>query len=159
MNHPGPFMPLFIAAFIAADILVVYVIIRAMMRNSWDVLTRRFPFDQPAPDALTRRFQSFKLGILNLGWSIHVTVDAEHLHLRPAWFCRRLGMTPVSIPWDDITFLRRLGRSPYATARIAGLTMTGPMWCFSLADNDTPDTDALSNDADEIEASDDSGQI
>lgn len=95
----------------------------------WRPTFRDFPVQEPAPDAVRRSFQSFGIGIVNMGLSIHVAVDAEYLHLTPLAIWRALGATPVSIPWSAMEPVGRSGR----VVRVAGHRLDGPKWCMELA--------------------------
>jgi hypothetical protein len=114
------------------DAAIVVLILR-VTAHSWNSIASRYPASEPATDALRREFQSFRIGAINLGFSVHVIADESRLHLRPAWILRRLGGRPASIPWEEI---RPLQPSPLGGrfARIAGKTITGPRWCIDLAD-------------------------
>ena len=124
--------PLIITGIILFTIVEPWVIIWAAMRMGWRPLLDKFPAQTPASDAVARRFQSFRLGFMNLGFSIHVAVDERWLHLTPAAFLAWGGGAPVSIPWDSISIVKR-SRSR-ATAKIGKRTLVGPAWCLELAE-------------------------
>ncbi len=118
---------------VAFDLLTV-VLIRRFVGRTWQSMVDRFPPRDPAPDAVTRNFQSFRLGVINLGWSVHVAADESYLHLRPARFVRLFGCRPLSIPWDAISVVRRSSNGRWATVRLAGAPpLEGPAWCLDLA--------------------------
>lgn len=118
------------------DLLLTGLIIGVAVRRNWEPLMKQFPDREPLADALTRRHQSFRIGILNLGWSVHVAADDEHLHLTPVRWMQRLGARPVSIPWEAIELRPSRPGGRYTTAKIGTLTMKGPAWCLDLADPD-----------------------
>ncbi len=134
---PGWAVILVILLVVMVDFVVIGAIL-AGCRAQWNPLRERHPPVDPAPDAVTKRFQSFKVGIINLGWSLHVSVDTSHLHLRPTRLARLIGVCATSVPWDDIHIERAKGR--WWKAKVANLTMYGPAWCFELAQVDEPDS-------------------
>jgi hypothetical protein len=108
------------------------VVVPTMMRHSWGRWHAPFPPVEPAPGAVRRRFQSFSVGMVNLGCGVHVAVDDAYLHLTPGFLAAPFGARPVSIPWDQVevkgSFPIRQRR-----ARIAGVPVVGPAWCLDLA--------------------------
>lgn len=118
---------------VAIDLLVVCgLVIPALVRASWGTLADRFPPREARPDALRREFQSFRFALVNLGWSVHVEVDAGHLHLRPALLARLVRCRPMSVPWEEVTLVGRR-RGGMRRAIIAGTPVWGPAWCMDLA--------------------------
>ena len=99
------------------------------MTMMWNPIMRAWPPCEPAPDAVRRNFQSFSLGLLNLGLSIHVAADDEHLHLTPARLIRWMGAIPASIPWNAMQPMA--GRKGTAV-KLGPHTMIGPRWCMEL---------------------------
>ena len=95
----------------------------------WRPMLRPFPPQEPAPDAVRRRFQSFGIGIVNMGCSIHVAVDDDYLHLVPLAIWQALGARPASIPWSAMEPVGKSGR----VVRVAGHRLDGPKWCMELA--------------------------
>lgn len=119
----------------ATDGILVWAILRAC-GHSLKEMAHGHPPVEPAPGAVRRDFQSFKIGIFNLGWSIHVAVDADYLHLYPARIARWMGMVPMSIPWEEVEFRKKgWGKSGLggATVRIGKQWVTGPRWALQLA--------------------------
>jgi hypothetical protein len=123
-----------VAIILATDAVVVFAIIRSIT-EPLRTLARQFPPTTPAPDAVRRGFQSFSFGLVNAGWSMHVAVDEQSLHLSPNRIMRLFGIPPLSIPWTHIRVIKR-GRW-YTTVRLEGdrerLEVKGPNWCLSLA--------------------------
>lgn len=107
----------------------IAVIASAAFRLLWNPMLSAFPARPPAPDAVRRRFQSFGLGIVNMGLSIHAAVDDDALHLTPLAVWRWLGAQPASIPWDAMEPVGTSGR----VVRVNGHRLDGPKWCMSLA--------------------------
>ncbi len=120
-----------IAFVVALDLVVIPLVLRLAIGGLWKPIAQAHPPIEPAPDAVTRRYQSFKAGIVNLGFSFHVSVDESSLHLRPTGIGRLVGLTPASVPWSTIT-PRQRGRFAH-TVVIAGKTIAGPKWCLELA--------------------------
>ncbi len=122
-------------AFIAFDILVIMpLLVGAFVDGNWNPIAEKYPPVPCKADAVQRRFQSFAVGSLSLGFCIHVAADEACLHLYPCWFARRVRARPASIPWNKIELSRALGK--YATARLTELpsiNLRGPRWCLELA--------------------------
>lgn len=123
---------LFISLIVVVDGLILFVLVPRVVKAAWEPIGGRFPPVEPAPNAVRREFQSFKIGLLNLGWSVHVAVDEEHLHLFPAWLPRVWGMTAASVPWPEIT---DKGPSLFGQrkVRVRQTVLIGPAWCLELA--------------------------
>jgi hypothetical protein len=117
---------------LGVDALVVYGI-AAGMASSWNVMAREFPGVEPSPDAVRRSFQSFAMGIFNMGWCVHVAVDDERLHLMPARLMRVAGAKTISVPWDRVEYVRAPRRGRGACVRIAKRELMGPAWALDLA--------------------------
>jgi hypothetical protein len=107
------------------DAILVLVILPRWIRSMWLPLEHAFPPVEPEPDAIRRNYQSFKIDLLNLGWSMHVAADSRHLHLSPARLMRFFGATPISIPWDQMQPTRR-------GARVGRHTIIMPAWLRPL---------------------------
>ena len=127
-----------------ANVLIVTIVVGALaepplliwglMHFLWRPVHERFPGREPDGDAITKRFQSFRLGIMNLGFSIHVAVDENHLHLTPAGYLRVFGARPLSIPWESIAIQKRSRSKRWITAKVDRWTVVGPAWCLELAE-------------------------
>ena len=113
----------------ALDLMIVVGIIHW----GWGPLSREFPATEPGDDAVWRRYQSFRLGLLSLGYCIHVAADERYLHLVPIKPLRACGGKPASIPWDAIRIESRSGRGKWITVRVGTHTLRGPSWCLELA--------------------------
>ncbi len=122
-----------IPLFVACELFVALTIVSLIVRASWKPLEADFPARQPNTASYGRKFQSFAIGLVNYGYSIHVVIDDECLHLRPIWLVSRFGLKPVSIPWEAIQPIK-YAKSTRKTMRvkIRKQTITGPKWCFEL---------------------------
>ena len=123
-----------IAAFVIIDLVVMGAVIGAVMAPLRE-LAGRFPARIPAPDAVRRDFQSFQIGMVGAGLSIHVAADDAFLHLSPAWVMRLFGLRPLSVPWESITAVsvgKRHARVRVEDAK-GKLEIKGPAWCLKLA--------------------------
>jgi len=125
----SPNNPYATALLITTCILEAPIIFVLVFKGMWTPIARQHPVQPLADDAITRRFQSFSLGIINMGWSIHASVDDRHLHLEPVRPLRWFGAIPMSIRWEDLSKLNRNGKSVYMTG---GHRLVGPAWCFEL---------------------------
>jgi hypothetical protein len=118
---------------VVIDAFVGYVIVRALMHNTFDALVRRFPAHDPAPDAVHRRFQQFRMGLVN--FVANVAVDGERLHLRPPRIVALLGARPASIPWSAMRIRKRSRSGRRITVDLErGLSVEGPAWCLALVE-------------------------
>jgi hypothetical protein len=114
------------------DLVFFPLLVRALVQGTWGPLAARYPLSAPGDDSVRRDFQSYKVGLLNLGWSLHTTVDGERLHLEPASALRLIGMKGASIPWNEIEPVRRRGKK-YVEVKIAGQAVLGPAWALGMA--------------------------
>jgi hypothetical protein len=119
---------------VAADLLVMSLVFTGIVRMGWNQPLAAYPPQPIADDAVTRSFQTFRLGLVNLGGSIHVAADERWLHLTPIRLLRSLGARPASIPWDGIRIQKRSRNGRWITARIGRTTLQGPAWCLELAE-------------------------
>ncbi len=116
--------------FVVFDAIVIGALI-ARMASCLREIPARYPFRPPLPGAVRREFQSFRIDMINVGWGYHVEVDENHLHLFPTRFERWLGVTPASIPWDEIKTVS-MGRWT-CSVKIGKWSVRGPRWCLELA--------------------------
>lgn len=121
---------LVVVLIVAVDLAIVGSLL-SICGSMLKPIVAAFPPAQPKPDAVARRFQSFRFGMMNFGCCVHVLADEHCLHLRPAWLARLAGLREISIPWEAI----RLGsvRGKWAQATVLGCDVRGPAWCLSLA--------------------------
>lgn len=122
---------LMVVVFVMLDIVVIGAIF-AMAVKPVRALADRYPPVPPAPDAVMRRFQTFRFGMMNMGGCIHAAADEKHLHLLPARLARWFGVRPMSIPWEKV---RPTGKSSRrgTEVRVDDMTITGPGWLMNLA--------------------------
>ncbi len=123
-----------IGLLITTSILEAPIIGVLVFKGIWLPIARQYPVQPLADDAITKRFQSFSLGIINMGWSIHASVDDRFLHLKPLKPFRWFGADPMSIPWNEMKILDRKGRSVHIGN---GQRLEGPAWCFEMLKTQT----------------------
>jgi len=117
---------------VAAGVGMIPVIAMLAFHMLWRPIFAKYPAQRPTLDAVSRRYQSFSVGIVNMGFSINVSTDEEFLHLDPLWLWQVLGATPASVPWTALSpathsaMVIGLGR----VVRLDGHTIAGPRWCF-----------------------------
>ena len=129
---------LIVIGFVIGDLLVAWFLIWGVMRIGWRPMMNQYPPRDPAPNAVGRNFQSFRFGVINLGFSVHVAADEEHLHLRPAHFLRWCGAGPISVPWSAIRPGKPMLGGKWMTASINGKNVAVPAWCLELANPKSP---------------------
>jgi hypothetical protein len=135
----APLVIAIVVGVVMMDLVIIAALLHGLKNTVFGPLSQRYPARPPGEDAVTKRFQSFKMGMYNLGFSFHVTVDESHLHLDPAGFWRKLGAEPSSVPWSDIEVVRRGKSGKWTTVKIGGkpTPLLGPSWCLDLADPET----------------------
>ena len=106
------------------------VIFIVTFRCAWCPMLAPYPPVEPKDGAVRRRYQSFSIGLVNMGFSLHVAADETYLHLTPLPIWRRLGARPASVPWSA---LRRTGPR---SAMLGQLRVIGPAWCMELIEVD-----------------------
>ncbi len=125
---------LIVVLFVIVDLVIAFGLIAGSLKLVWNPLHLAYPPRTPADDAVRKKLQSFRIGLLNLSYCIHTAVDENHLHLTPAKVVRWLGGKPTSIPWEAIEVLKqsRIGKS--MTVRVGTRRLKGPAWCLELAE-------------------------
>jgi len=126
VRQPGPASSAAVTLALGAGIAAIAA---GAFHLLWRPMLAPFPAREPAADAVRRRFQSFGIGIVNMGLSIHVAADDDYLHLVPLAIWRALGARPASIPWSAMEPVGRSGR----VVRVNGHRLDGPKWCMRLA--------------------------
>lgn len=118
-----------------SEFVIVPTIIRAVIESNWTPISDAFPLaaaPAPRPDAVRREFCSLKIGMLSLGWSVHLTVDEAYLRFEPAMIGRVLGMKPAAAPWSEVKHLGNRGRHA-ALVSVRGTEILGPRDIFEIA--------------------------
>lgn len=110
------------------DSILIMTVISAVIFVQWKPLALQFPPRKFIEPTYRRRFQSFQVGALGLGFSIHVVLDDECLHLVPIRFLRWFGCDPISIPWASVQILKLFPRQ--ARVRIGKTNVVAPRWCI-----------------------------
>jgi len=116
----------------------------AILKMLWNPLRAEFPAREPEPGAVERRFQSFKVGGLNLGCAVHAAADERFLHLTPLGALRVMGAGPVSIPWEAMEYEKRSKNGKWTWVRIGRRRVMGPSWCLGLANPGQEEADGAS---------------
>ena len=130
-----------ILAFCVVDLMIAGLVVRAIVGGVFSALADKHPAVDPAADAISKRFQSFSSGLANLGYSVHVAVDDQYLHLTPVKPIRALGARAASIPWSAV---RPVGDKPgkkWSTVKVGMTQLKGPTWALGLAFEPTPDSE------------------
>ena len=112
-------------------------ILRSAMRWVWNPMLAPYPPVAPAENAVSRSYQSFSLGAVNLAFSVHVVVDDAYLHLSPAGYLRMFGACGASISWDACGPSKP---SVLGTAIVSlnGTEISAPRWCLQSFGSDVP---------------------
>jgi hypothetical protein len=121
-----------VTVFVVIDLAVVGGVLAACA-TPLRGLQERFPPIEPGPGAVTKRFQSWSVELANWGNCVHVTCDADYLHLRGAWVLRVMGFQGCSVPWAQVSAPEPTWRRGYRVSTIAGVRVRGPAWCLDLA--------------------------
>ncbi len=130
--------PLAIAVFIVVvtftDLFIIGALFANLRASMWGPLAAAFPPQPPARDAVRKEFQSISVGLFNLGFCVHLTVDEDHLHIDPTAFLRWFRLTKMSIPWNAVRVTKRSRSGRRAAIRVRNVDMQGPAWAFGLAE-------------------------
>ena len=122
--------PAAITLLIIVCIVGTFSIASTVMCGMWNPALKHHPPVEPEVDAVRRDFQSFSLGLVNMGWSVHVAVDAHHLHLTPIKPMRMFGARSASIPWSA---MKPAGGNRSTVVTLDGRhRLIGPQWCMEL---------------------------
>jgi len=123
--------PTAIALLIILSVCGSFGLAALVMCGMWNPVMRQWPPREPAPDAVRRNFQSFSLGLINLGLSVHVAADDHFLHLQPASLIRLMGAVSTSIPW---TAMEPMAGRRGTAVKLGAHTFVGPRWCMELVE-------------------------
>jgi hypothetical protein len=129
---------LIVMIFVFVDGVIVFVVVPALIRESWGAIADthpaiRKPFDRVLPGGIStpatwRGFQSMSADMINMGWCMHIGVDDWGIHLHPARLGRLFGLKPASVPWEAISPKKR--RKRFCTVLIRGVSVKGPTWAL-----------------------------
>lgn len=133
---PTSTVVLLVFVFLITDIVVVGAVMQ-MAGQSLRKLCAAYPPLPRKANAVERRFQSFKVGVVSLGFSVHAAVDENALHLTPTTVARWIGMKPMSLPWGAFEKVKPVIGG--VRASVAGVEIVGPKWCMELAGVPTPE--------------------
>ncbi|MCH2133187.1 MAG: hypothetical protein MK116_05490 [Phycisphaerales bacterium] len=129
-------LPVIFTIYVVGEVVAIMFLAFHML---WRPIAGQYPPQAHGEDAITRKMQSFSLGIVNMGMSINATADSAHLHLEPVAWLRFFGASRMSIPWTDLKPHGRGGRS--ARLGTTGPVLQGPKWCMELVQASEPDED------------------
>lgn len=91
-----------ILGIVAFDLLFALVVVRLLASSALEKIVREFPAIEPGDVVHDRRAQSFRIGLMNLGFSLRVRTDAAHVHLTPEPWVRWTGLHAVSLPIERL---------------------------------------------------------
>ena len=120
-----------IALVIFSELPVALLVAGLILKLAWRPIQDSFPMQPIAETHFRRNFQSFSFGIFNGGFSFHVAVDDEYLHILPSLYLRAVGCRHASIPWSAIRLHEKQPWYSKQTRALIGRTdVVGPAWCF-----------------------------
>lgn len=118
---------------IPIELTVAVVVVKALLGNAWRPIEQAFPEKPKMEPNFQRYYQSLSFGIVNAGFSYHITIDDEYLHLAPVRPLCWLGLRTASIPWGEIQFHKKQPMSKrFARVVIAKQDVVAPAWCFEM---------------------------
>lgn len=105
----------------------------ALTRFLWKPTSDRYPPRPQSPDAAVRLMQSVSLGpVSKFNNCVHIAVDEQCLHLIPFLPMRAAGARVISIPWDDMTNVKRPILGMMSATLPDGRKFAAPKWCMQL---------------------------
>lgn len=124
---------IFVSVWGVASMVLSAFIVRSLVKSNWNDPLKPFPPREPAAEdgpADARGFQSFNVGMLNLGWSVRVVADRAYLHLSPEWLGKVLGLKSASVPWTEIGrgLPGGLAIGKRSGLKIGNTVFAGPAW-------------------------------
>jgi len=123
-----------ILVIVAFELTTVIAVVGLLIQSTWFPLAQRYPRKNVLEPSTRRNFQSFNIGVLGLGYSVHVIVDDEHLHLLPSAILGFFKCSKISIPWDDIVLAKKQPIFRWLrSCELGKFKIVGPAWCFKLA--------------------------
>ncbi len=111
---------------------VVPVVVFGLVAGFWKPLEEAHPAVEPGEDAVRRNFQSIRIDMMNLGYCVHLAVDAEHLHIEPALLLRLLRARTMSLPWEALRVEKH--RKSMSKVRLGSHTLTLPRWAAEMVE-------------------------
>ncbi len=118
---------------ILSEISVGLLLAGLLLKSAWLPIQREFPPQAIAVPHFRRNFQSFSFGIFNAGFSFHVAVDDEYLHILPSLYLRVVGCKQASVPWSAIRMHEKQPwYSKQSRAKLGKTEVVGPAWCFEF---------------------------
>ena len=118
-----PMLGWIIAGIAVASVLLI---LRLVVHLIWNRMMQAWPRRDDGHNVQWRRFQSFRVGMMNLGFSVHVGKDAEHMHLRLIAPMRWFGAVDASVPWAALETRGDRGHR----VRLGDVDVWGPTWAF-----------------------------
>lgn len=119
---------LLVAVIVVTDLMIVGAVLSSV-GGSLRKLAAQYPPSPPLPGAVRREFQSMRIDMCNLGYSVHIEVDERCVHLYPSATMRLLKLPGASIPWGAFSNVKPKGKH-YATAHLAGADVMLPLWAM-----------------------------
>lgn len=125
-----------VAVVLLIDCVVVWAVLSMVRDSFFEPLHRIFPPRAMLEAAVEKRFQSMSSGMVNMGGCMHIAVDAEHVHVAPAWAVRRLGGKAFAVPLAEVsvTDQAKLAKAKWGWWPVAGrfgtVEVSAPAWVF-----------------------------
>jgi hypothetical protein len=129
---------LLVGVILLADTMIIGAML-AVGGSTWRGFARYFPEQAELAGAERKTWQTIRLGCFNWGGCFEISIDSEHVHLRPgARIGRFIGRSVASIPLAAFGQLksgagddsRRARRSDSRELRLAGQRVLLPRWVF-----------------------------
>jgi hypothetical protein len=119
---------LIVSLVIAVDVVVFYAL-RVWMRGVFESLVKRFPARPVEHGALTKRFQSLRLGVTSFGFSFEIALDETHAHFSPHRLGRWFGAQRFSVPREVLATGKKIGLL-YTSVKLLDWRLLAPNWVF-----------------------------
>ncbi len=126
---PASLIITLVGLFLLMDGIVVSALVRAC-RDEVRAALGPHPARVPGEPRRVRRFSHLSVGMFNFGFSVHLTRDAEYLHVAPTRLARWLGLCAASIPWPALTIRNPKPRMGMVEAALGRSTIKFPAWCL-----------------------------
>jgi hypothetical protein len=118
---------------IAVDVVVFYAL-RVWMLSVFESLVKRFPARPVEHGALTRRFQSLRLGVTSFGFSFEIALDETNAHFTPHRLARWFGAQRFSVPREVLAAAKK-GIGGYSSVKLVDWRLLAPNWVFEPRDD------------------------